>query len=334
MNSASVASEPSSTEPGRVLEDPLCHVAGVEHRYGDKQVLHGIDLDVRAGQITALLGPNGSGKTTLFRLIATLMPIQSGRIQIDGINVAARPREVRRHLGIVFQAPSLDGKLTVDENIACQGALYGIRGAELNRRRDEVLERFSLSDRRGDRCESLSGGLKRRVELAKSLLHRPQLMLLDEPSTGLDPSARLALWRSLEDLAGDGTGVLLTTHLMEEAAKANRLVLFAGGRKVAEGSPAELQSEVGGAVMTVAATDLDVAEKLLSDECGVEVTRLDQSLRVLHGATPDTLRTVVERLGDDLQSVRFDRPSLDDVFIARTGKTFDAGSIDGGGSDE
>ncbi len=177
-----------------------------------------------------MLGPNGSGKTTLFRLLCTLMPVQEGEIRVAGFSASSDPMAIRRQIGIVFQSPSLDKKLTVDENIACQGALYGIRGDSLRRRRNELLDQLQLRERRGDLCEQLSGGFKRRVELAKGMLHRPKLLLLDEPSTGLDPAARLVFWEAIRALAGQGTAVLMTTHLLEEADKADRVLILNEGR--------------------------------------------------------------------------------------------------------
>ncbi len=182
-----------------------------------------MNLRVDAGQIVSILGPNGSGKTTLFRLLCTLMPLQAGEIQIGGFDCKTQPIAVRNQIGIVFQSPSLDQKLTVDENIACQGALYGIKGADLVQRRNELFAQLQLTERRGDFCETLSGGLKRRVELAKGMLHRPRLLLLDEPSTGLDPAARLSFWDAIQSMADEGMAVLMTTHLLEEADKADRV---------------------------------------------------------------------------------------------------------------
>ena len=238
----------------------ICSVRDLRHRYPGTDpekpdALGGVDLDIASGEIVALLGPNGSGKTTLFRLLCTLLPIQQGSITIDGIDAAANPLAVRSRIGIVFQSPSLDKKLTVDENIACQGALYGITGSALDQRRDELLSLFDLTDRRSDYCEKLSGGLKRRVELAKGMLHRPKLLLLDEPSTGLDPSARLSLWKTIRQLADEGMAIVLTTHLLDEADKADRVAILASGTKIAEGTPAQLRSDQGQTVVTITASD-------------------------------------------------------------------------------
>jgi len=294
----------------------------VHHRYGDREALRGIDLEVHAGELFALLGPNGSGKSTLFRLISTLVPIQKGIIEVAGINVAKNPLGVRQQIGIVFQSPSLDKKLTVDENIACQAALYGLSGAEMTRRRDEVLQAMKLTDRRSDFCEKLSGGLKRRVELAKGMLHRPRVMLLDEPSTGLDPAARLDLWQCLQTMADSGIAVLLTTHLLEEADKADRLAILADGLVIAQGSPAELRSEMGDGLVTVSTSDVDGIEKIIRDELGLTVQRLHHQVRIQSQDAAALVPVLAKRLGDQVQSITIGRPGLEDVFIEKTGHRF------------
>lgn len=303
-----------------------CLVESLSHAYGDHVAVGDVSLAVRGGEIVAVLGKNGSGKTTLFRVLSTLLPVQRGRVLIDGINIQSEPMAARRNLGIIFQSPSLDIKLTVIENMRCQGALYGLYGTELNRRCDELLDQFSLTERRDEYCQTLSGGLKRRVELAKGLLHRPSVMMLDEPSTGLDPSARLALWDALETLATDGVAVMLTTHLMDEAAKASRVVLFDEGRKVADAPPAALQREVGDRVLTVMAEDTDSAENALRNDLSLACQRVNKTLRVNIDAhstdIADLVGKVTRNLGENAHSVTIGRASLEDVFIAKTGKAF------------
>jgi ABC-2 type transport system ATP-binding protein len=218
----------------------------------------------------------------------------------------------------------LDSKLTVDENIACQAALYGIKGSRLAERRDELLRRLQLIDRRSDYCESLSGGLKRRVELAKGMLHRPRLLLLDEPSTGLDPAARLNLWDAIREMADDGMAVLLTTHLLEEADKADRVAIMSDGKKIAEGSPHQLRAELGNGMVTVTASDAAVVEQLLQGELGLDAQRVHQQFRLQSDSPATLVSLLVEKLGDRAQSIAIGRPSLEDVFIAKTGHEFRA----------
>ncbi len=301
----------------------VCVARELRHRYGETTALDGVDLAVGAGEVVALLGPNGSGKTTLFRLLCTLLPVQHGAITIAGLDVSKQPLAVRGQIGIVFQSPSLDAKLTVDENIACQAALYGIGGEAMQRRRDELLELLGLTDRRGDRCESLSGGLKRRVELAKGMLHRPRLMLLDEPSTGLDPSARRSLWEAVRSMAALGVSVVLTTHLLDEADKADRVVILAGGKKIAEGKPHELRQSMGEGFVTVTSGDLDGVERLLRDDLGLAPQRVQYQLRLQSDSPASLVPQLAERLGERVDSITIGRPTLEDVFIARTGQRFD-----------
>ena len=193
-----------------------------------RQAIDNLELTIEPGEIFAFLGPNGGGKTTLFRLLSTLIPLQQGRVEILGFDLGrASGRQSAQRIGVVFQAPSLDKKLTVAENIRHQGHLYGLSGRELESRQDEMLGRLGLADRRSERIETLSGGLRRRVELAKGMLHRPRLLLLDEPSTGLDPGARSDLWNYLREVRdADGVTVVLTTHLLEEADRADRIAIL------------------------------------------------------------------------------------------------------------
>ncbi len=306
----------------RADSTPYLRCQQLVHRYGDHQALRGVDLQVNSGEIFALLGPNGSGKTTLFRLISTMMPIQQGEITIAGIALSSDLLAARQRLGIVFQSPSLDKKLTVDENIACQAALYGMSSSLMKQRRDEVLQVLNLTDRRHDVCEKLSGGLKRRVELAKGLLHRPSVMLLDEPSTGLDPSARLDLWQYLRGLADQGMAILLTTHLLEEADKADRIAILAQGQVIAEGSPQRLRAEMGEGLITIVTGDADLVERILKEEFGLASQRLQDSVRVQSGDALALLPKLATRLGTQVDSITIGRPTLEDLFIEKTGQRF------------
>ncbi|MGB0595134.1 MAG: ABC transporter ATP-binding protein [Rubripirellula sp.] len=311
------------TSVSRVVSPPnvVAVVRDVHHRYGDQIALNGVDLEICAGEILALLGPNGSGKSTLFRLLSTLMPIQQGVIEVAGFSAAENPLGVRSRIGIVFQSQSLDKKLTVDENIACQGALYGISGKRLNDRTEELLRQLELVDRRGDRCETLSGGLKRRVELVKGMLHHPPLLLLDEPSTGLDPASRLSLWEALRQMASEGVAVLLTSHLMEEADKADRVAIMNRGKIIASDSPANLRAELGDGIVTIETSEISRAVQWLEDR-GMTALQMEDHLRVQSSNPRELVPQLMEYLGDACQSIAVGRPSLEDVFIARTGYGF------------
>jgi ABC-2 type transport system ATP-binding protein len=294
----------------------------IHFRYGERTALNGVSFEVRAGEIFGLLGPNGGGKTTLFRLLCTLLPFQRGRASIAGSDVATAPASVRRAIGVTFQSPSLDGKLTVGENLKAQGQLYGLFGSELKRRISQLTSRLGLADRLKDKAETLSGGLKRRVEIGKGLLHDPQVLLLDEPSTGLDPGARHDLWRLLAELRDGGMTVLVTTHLMEEAERCDRLAILNRGEIVALGSPEELRESLGGDCLTVHSPQPQRLAEQLLESLHVDARVVGGAVRV-EGQRDSTLLTrVVEAFPELVASVSLGKPTLEDVFIARTGHRF------------
>ncbi len=251
---------------------PAIEVLGVSHSYGERRALDGVEFSVEPGAIFGLLGPNGGGKTTLFRLLSTLVPIQQGRARILGFDLARDPTEVRKHIGVTFQSPSIDPKLTVGENLKYQGQIYGLSGSPLRQRIDLLTDKLGLRERLADRAETLSGGLKRRVEIAKGLLHWPQVLLLDEPSTGLDPGARHDLWRYLRGLREeDGVTVLVTTHLMEEGVERqrDRLGILDQGRLVALDTPLALRSMLGDDYVTVQCDEPDELSARIRERFGV-----------------------------------------------------------------
>jgi ABC-2 type transport system ATP-binding protein len=298
-------------------------IAEVSHRYGSRVALDSLSLNVPAGQLFGLLGPNGGGKSTLFRLLCTLFPPQSGRISVLGLESTGNATSIRRQIGVTFQSPSLDRKLTVVENLRHQGRLYGLSGAALQSRIDFVLQRLGIEDRRHELAERLSGGLQRRVEIAKSLLHEPRLLLLDEPSTGLDPGARLDLIAYLRSLVVDsGVSVLLTTHLMEEAEKCDRLAVLDRGRLVAEGTPAGLRSELGGDCVTLQCRDAALLAGELRARLGLASRQFGDELRIEATNGLELLTRLLQEFGSRIDSISLARPTLEDVFVAKTGHRF------------
>ncbi len=298
----------------------IVSVEQLTHRYGQRTALSELSLSVEEGQIFGVLGPNGGGKSTLFRILSTMMAATAGSVRVAGFDVNAQPAEVRRRIGVVFQSQSLDRKLTVSENLTSQGHLYGMSGATLRHRVREVAERLGLADRIDDLVGELSGGLRRRVEIAKALLHSPQVLLMDEPSTGLDPGARRELWQYVEDLrAAQSVTVLLTTHILDEAECCDRLLLLHEGRRVAEGTPAELKSRVGGDVVVLEVDDPNAFGALLAERFDVHPMVHDSAVRVEIANGHRFVAEVAEAFPGALRSIALHKPTLEDVFLDETG---------------
>lgn len=301
-------------------------VHNVAHRYGERTALTGVSFDVPPAEIFGLLGPNGSGKTTLFRLLSTLLPLQSGSAQVCQSSVSEQPDAVRRHIGVTFQSPSLDGKLTVRENLVHQGHLYGISGRVLSNRIAEVLEQLGVADRARDYAEKLSGGLKRRVEIAKCLLHQPRVLFLDEPSTGLDPGARHDLWNILQRLRDEfSVTILVSTHLMEEADRCTQLAILDLGQLVALGTPDALRSQVGGDAVTIRAEQPEVLAQKLQQRYALDVRRVGDLLRVEAERGGELVGRIAQDFPGEFRAVTLGKPTLEDVFIKLTGKNLDVG---------
>jgi ABC-2 type transport system ATP-binding protein len=305
---------------------PPIALSQLTHDYGGRLALDHLSFEVRPAEIFGLLGPNGSGKTTLFRILSTLMVPTNGTARIQGFDVAHEPNRVRQQIGIVFQARSLDIKLTVGENLRHQGHLYGLKGATLKRRISEVLSRVGLLDRIRDSVETLSGGMQRRVELAKGLIHSPSVLLLDEPSTGLDPGARRDVWQYLKMLRDEeGVTVLVTTHLMEEAEHCDRLAILNQGKLVAFGSPSDLKSEIGGDVVIFETTSASAAQELaekIANRFLLAPSALGNTVRLEREQGHKFVTEVVEAFPGLVQGISVSKPSLEDVFIQRTGHRF------------
>lgn len=302
---------------------PAVEVEDLRHLYGSRQALAGVSFRVSRGEIFGFLGPNGGGKTTLFKILSTLMPATGGTVRVLGRDLAREARAVRMRLGVVFQRPSLDPKLTVAENLRHHGHLYGLRGGALRNQAQGMLARLGLADRAADLVETLSGGLQRRTELAKGLLHRPDLLLLDEPSTGLDPGARRDFMAYLHKLrAEDGVTVLLTTHFIEEAERCDRVGILQQGRLVATGTPEELKRRIGGDVVVVRAKDPEGLRRKIRDRFGAEPALVEGTLRLERPRGHEFARELVEAFSGEVQGVTFGKPTLEDVFIHLTGHRF------------
>jgi ABC-2 type transport system ATP-binding protein len=301
----------------------VIQVRDIVHRYAERTALNGVSFDVRPAELFGLLGPNGSGKTTLFRILSTLMMPSSGTAIIAGLDAVRDPGGLRRRIGVVFQAQSVDPKLTARENLWHQGHLYGLHGAQLKARIDEILSRVGLLDRAADLVETFSGGMQRRIELAKGLLHHPQVLLLDEPTTGLDPGARRDLWQYLAMLRDqEHVSVIVTTHMMEEAERCDRLAILSEGNLVALGTPEELTREIGGDVIVLEARDPHALAIQVRKRFHVDAAVIDNHVRLEiengHRFVPD----VVEAFPGEIQSLNVSKPTLEDVFIHRTGHRF------------
>jgi ABC-2 type transport system ATP-binding protein len=298
----------------------IVEVNSLSYRYGDRAALSDVSFAVPEREIFGVLGPNGGGKSTLFRILATLQTPAGGWARLAGFDVERQPADVRRRIGVVFQSQSLDRKLTVAENLRAQGRLFGLSGKDLVRRAGEAMTRLGIDDRAADLVGTLSGGLRRRVEIAKSLLHQPSLLIMDEPSTGLDPAVRREVWNYIEELRSErGITVLLTTHLLEEADRCDRLLLLHDGRVVAEGTPAALKSRIGGDVVVLETEEPASLAAQMREKLGVNATSVNGSVRVEIGNGHRFVAEVVEAFPGFVRGVALHKPTLEDVFLDETG---------------
>lgn len=301
----------------------VIEVESLRHVYDGRTALDGISFAVNAAEIFGLLGPNGSGKTTLFRILSTLMLPGGGSAVVMACDAAKDPTRLRRHIGVVFQARSIDIKLTAEENLRHVGHLYGLSGSALKARISEMLGRVGLADRVHDRAETFSGGMQRRLELAKGLMHRPSVLLLDEPTTGLDPGARRDVWQYLQMLRDqEHVTVLVTTHLMEEAEKCDRLAILNEGKIVALGTPADLKHEIGGDVILIEADDPQSLAERMNQRFQSHAIVIAGKIRLERESGHRFVTDIVEAFPGEVQAVSVSKPTLEDVFIHRTGHRF------------
>ena len=279
--------------------------------------LDGVTLTVAPGERVALLGPNGGGKTTLFRVVTTLLRPDAGTASVFGHDVVAESAAARARLGVVFQTVALDGVLTVRENLGVHGALAGLRGAALHQSITDALAAVGLTDRASARVATLSGGLARRADLARVLMHRPNLLLLDEPTVGLDPTARRELWATLDDARRAGMAQLVATHLLDEAEACDRVVILDRGRIVADDTPAALTARLGADALWLETPDAEAVAADLRKRLGLDARPVGRRVLVAADDPAGVLPAVYAAPGVVGATVR--RPSLDDVFAAATG---------------
>lgn len=308
---------------------PIVRVEALSHEYpvrgGTRRALREVSFRVDKGERYALLGPNGGGKSTTFNILSTLIPPQSGKAALFGRDLARDADLIRAKLGVVFQHPAVDGALTCEENLRHHGWLYGLSGADLSKRTAAALDGFGLGKRGRDLARELSGGLRRRLELAKALLHDPELLLLDEPTTGLDPAARRDLWARLEALRAERRlTILFTTHLMEEAEASDYVAILDGGRVVADGTPKALTGAIGGGVLRLRADDAAALAERVRERFGGSPRALDGVALIESDEAHTLLPKIVEAFPGEIREASFSKPGLEDVFIHATGRRFRA----------
>lgn len=285
----------------------------------NKKALDGVSFDVQKNKTVGLLGPNGGGKSTLFKIISSLLRKYEGEIFVDGLNQRKNLSEILPKMGVVFQSPSLDKKLTVEENLVYQAQLYGLSSKDIHTRIPALLETLDISDRKDDLVEHLSGGLARRVEIVKSLLHFPSLLLLDEPSTGLDIHARMELWKFLKKIRlSQNLTILLTTHFVEEANQCDEIVLINEGKIVAQGNPAELKKSLTFKSFQIKPKDLISAQSILSQKFKIIPDQENGFLQFK--ANPNQTKDIANELATEVEELMYRDPTLEDVFIHYTGR--------------
>jgi ABC-2 type transport system ATP-binding protein len=304
------------------VEPAAVEVRQLVKRYGEVEAVRGIDLEVRPGETFGFLGPNGAGKSTTIKILCTLVEATSGTARVAGLDVARERSAVRRRIGLVFQEPTLDGYLTAEQNLRFHGELYGVDRATAAERRREVLEMVGLYERRGDLVNTFSGGMRRRLEIARGLLHSPQVLFLDEPTIGLDPQTRASIWSYIKRLhQGQEITVFVTTHYMDEAENCDRIAIMNEGQVVALGTPEELKAAIGKDRVQITTDSNEKAIAALAGIFGLEAAIHEGAVTFAVADGAAFVPRLVEGLGMPINSVTVTRPTLDDVFLAHTGTT-------------
>jgi ABC-2 type transport system ATP-binding protein len=297
-------------------------VSGLTKRYGEIEAVRGIDFEVHEGEVFGFLGPNGAGKSTTINILCTLAEATSGEAQVAGHDVRTERTEVRRNIGLVFQEPTLDGYLTADQNLRFHGELYGVPRAQLRSRMDEVLTMVGLEDRRGDLVQTFSGGMRRRLEIARGLLHSPHVLFLDEPTIGLDPQTRASIWEYISELRGrEQITVFVTTHYMDEAENCDRIAIMNEGEIAVIDTPEALKSGIGADRVQIRTSDDDAAIAQLQQIFGLEAAVHEGAVTFAVRGGAQFVPRLFSKLDVAIEMVTVTRPSLDDVFMTYTGTT-------------
>ncbi len=300
---------------------PVVQAFGLGKDYGRLRAVEAVDITVGNGDFFGFLGPNGAGKTTMIHMLTTLVGPSRGRAEVAGHDVVAEPLAVRKNIGLVFQETTLDGELSAEENLQLAGKLYGLGRADLRARIAEVLALFELTDRRHDSVRTFSGGMRRQVDLARGILHRPAVLFLDEPTLGLDPVNRARVWEFLERLAKEeGMTLFLTTHYLEEAEPCDRVMIVDRGKVIAQGTPDELKRDLGGRE-SIELVMSDPDPHLLAEvarRTGSEPRRTETGVIVAVDSAEAILPMLLPLIGERLESLSVRKPTLDDVFVAAT----------------
>jgi ABC-2 type transport system ATP-binding protein len=314
------------------MNDAIIEVRGLSHWYGDLKAVDSVNFSVKRGEIFSFLGPNGAGKSTVINILITLLTIQSGEARVAGFDIAREPEKVRSSIGIVFQETTLDRDMTVYEILEFHGRLYSMPPQARRSRIDDLLSLVELESKRDILTKHLSGGMKRRLEIARGLMTRPQVLFLDEPTLGLDPQTRLKTWEYIRDVNADGTTIFLTTHYMDEADRlSDRISIIDHGQIITSGSPLELKNRLGEDVIYLETDNDAQAETLIKGERGVRSVQRKENglLALIEGDGTKILPLIMERIlgsGIAIGAVNLKKPSMDDVFVHYTGREIRDGS--------
>ena len=308
-----------TTDP---VPPPAIEVDALVKTYGEVEAVRGVSFSVARGEVFGFLGPNGAGKSTTINVLCTLARPTSGTARVNGFDVVRERDDVRRHIGLVFQDPTLDGQLTATQNLRLHAELYDIDRGAIPARMDQMLEMVDLTDRRDEPVMKYSGGMKRRLEIARGLMHSPRVLFLDEPTIGLDPQTRSAIWRYIRALQeSEGTTIFMTTHYMDEAEFSDRIAIMDRGEIVVLDTPEALKASVGADRVVVGTEDDDAALAALRERFGIEATIAEGAV-TFHVASGEAfVPRLFAELGVGITSVAVSRPTLDDVFMRFTGTT-------------